>query len=263
VAAGMVERGEHSAGLVEAPFAELVPLAPLGTRAAPVPARQGSWPRRLWDQALGALPVLLMGLLAAVTWWLVKNTPVPGEVRPKAPLRHEADVVMRGFSVDTHGRDGQLLSRLDGDEARHFPDTDSYEIDGPRVRRVDDQGRVLLASARAGESNADGSHIRLSGDARVLRESVGAKAAADRLEFRGEFLELFSRTEQVRSHRPVLMRSARGELQAGNMDYDHVQRVAQFGGRVTGFYRPPGAAAPEPTDAADEARPAVRHGSGP
>lgn len=247
-------RARDAAGPGEAPFSELVPLVPLGVRVRPA-APQEAWPRRLWEQVLGALPVLLMGLLAAATWWLVKNTPVPGEQRAKAPPRHEADVVMRGFSVDSHSPDGVLFSRLDGAEARHFPDTDTYELDAPRVRRVDAQGRVMLASARAGLANADGSHVQLSGDARVMREPVTGRAAAGRLEFRGEFLELFTRNEQVRSHQPVQMRSDRGELLAGNFDYDHVERVAQFGGRVTGFYRAPGGAAPEPVDGADEARP--------
>ena len=255
VAGSAERRARDAAGPGEAPFSELVPLAPLGARVLAA-ARQESWPRQLWEQVLGALPVLLMGLLAAATWWLVKNTPVPGEARPKAAPRHEADVVMRGFSVDSHGPDGTLFSRLDGAEARHFPDTDTYELDAPRVRRIDAQGRVMLASARAGLLNADGSHVQLSGDARVLREPMSGRAAAGRLEFRGEFLELFMRTEQVRSHRPVQMRSDRGELQAGNFDYDHVERVAQFGGRVTGFYRAPGGVAPEPVDGADEARPA-------
>lgn len=257
MAAGSVERrGRDAAGPGEAPFSELVPLAPLGARARPA-ARQETWPRRLWAQVLGAFPVLLMGLLAAATWWLVKNTPVPGEQRAKGVPRHEADVVMRGFSVASHARDGALFSRLDGTEARHFPDTDTYELDGPRVRHVDAQGRVMLASARAGLANADGSQVQLIGDARVLREPLTGRVAAGRLEFRGEFLELFMRTEQVRSHRPVQMRSDRGELQAGNFDYDHVERVAQFGGRVTGFYSPPGAVMAEPVAGADEARPAL------
>lgn len=258
MAAGSAERrARDAAGPGEAPFSELVPLAPLGARARTV-TRQETWPRRLWEQVLGALPVLLMGLLAAATWWLVKNTPVHGEQRVKPPPRHEADVVMRGFSVDSHARDGTLFSRLDGAEARHFPDTDTYELDAPRVRRIDARGRVMLASARTGLANADSSQVQLSGDARVLREPVAGPGpgAAGRLEFRGEFLELFTRTEQLRSHQPVQMRSDRGELQAGNFTYDHVERVAQFGGRVTGLYRPPGTVVTEPADGADEARPA-------
>ncbi|RZU00884.1 LPS export ABC transporter periplasmic protein LptC [Rivibacter subsaxonicus] len=228
----------------EAPFADLTPLAPLAVRGTPARAEHGPWTRHLWDRLLNAVPVLLMALLAAVTWWLVKNTPVPGEARPKAPPQHVPDAVMHGFSLNSHDREGELLTRLDGDAARHFPDTDTYEIDGPRVRRVDAQGRVLVASARSGLSNGDGSQVRLSGDARVLREAVGA----DRLEFRGEQLEFFTRTEQLHSSRPVQVLSGRGELQAGSLDYDHLQRVAQFGGRVSGVFRPPGTKAAEPTD---------------
>ncbi|MEN9545030.1 MAG: hypothetical protein RLZZ598_1863, partial [Pseudomonadota bacterium] len=154
----------------EAPFADLTPLAPLAVRGMSARAAQTPWTHQLWDRLLNAVPVLLMALLAAATWWLVKNTPVPGEARLKAPPQHVADAEMRGFTLNSHDRGGELLTRLDGDAARHFPDTDTYEIDSPRVRRIDARDRVLLASARSGLANGDGSQVRLTGDARVLRE---------------------------------------------------------------------------------------------
>ena len=39
--------------------------------------RAGPWHVRVWENVAVSLPAVLMGLLAAATWWLVKNTPVP------------------------------------------------------------------------------------------------------------------------------------------------------------------------------------------
>ena len=53
------------------------------------------WPARLLDALSSYLPMLLMGLLALGSWWLVKNTPMPEGPRVAAPLRHDADYTMR------------------------------------------------------------------------------------------------------------------------------------------------------------------------
>ena len=221
--------------LAEAPFAELTPLVP---RPAVLTPTGGSWWVRLSEQVMSFLPLVLMGLLAAVSWWLVKNTPVPGGAGAVAVPRHEADYTMQDFAVATYGPGGALRSRLEGDLLRHFPDTDTIEVDGVRLRAVDEQGRVTLGSARRALSNGDATQLRLVGGARVVREPGPAETPGDRLEIRGELLEVFTETERVRSHLPVTLLTARGELRAGSLDYNHLDRSGQLGGRVTGELRP-------------------------
>lgn len=226
----------------DAPFSELVPLAPLGTpRAAPL---AGPWTARLWAQLLGMLPVLFMGALAALTWWLVKNSPVPGEDAAKPVPRHEPDYTMRDFAVSSYDAAGALRSRLEGDVLLHYPDTDTIEVEGVRMRAEGAQGRVTTGSAQRALSNGDASNVRLMGGARVVREPGPGDAATDRIEIRGEFLELFNDTERVRSHLPVTMLTGRGELHAGQLDYSHLDRVGQFGGRVSGVLQSVPRAAP-------------------
>lgn len=218
----------------QAPFSELVPLAPSAPSSPPV---GGPWTARLWDQALGYVPVLLMGALAALSWWLVKNTPVPADPSGAAALRHEPDYTMQDFSVVGYRADGALQSRLEGDRLRHFPDTDTVEVDGVRLRSVDAAGRVMVGSARRALSNGDATQVRLTGGAMLVREPGPGEGPADRLEIRGEFLEIFTETERVRSHLPVVLLTGRGEMRAGSLDYNHFDRNGQLGGRVVGELR--------------------------
>lgn len=229
----MTERGESP----EPPFAELLPLAPVGAQPEP-PRISGPWTARAFDQLLGYLPLLLMGVLAALTWWLVKNTPVPGEAGATRPARHDPDYTMRGFSVVSYGPDGRLRSRLEGEVMRHFPDTDTIEVEQVRLRAVDERGRVTLGTAQRALSNGDATQVRLTGGARVVRDPAPGDAASSRLEIRGEFLELFTQTERVRSHLPVTMLTDRGELRAGSLDYNHLDRSGQLSGRVSGVLQP-------------------------
>lgn len=193
------------------------------------------WPVRLRQQLAAYLPLLLMLLLALSTWWLVKNAPQPEEPRGPVVPRHVPDYSMDGFSVQRFAKDGRLRALLEGQQLRHYPDTDTLEIDTVRVRSVGTDGRVVLATARRALSNADGSEVQLLGGARVTSERDGEAPIV----FEGEFLHVFVDTEQVRSHLPVVVRQAGTELHAQGLQYDNLTRTVQLKGRVQARMLPP------------------------
>ena len=177
--------------------------------------------RQGWDQLSIYLPVVLMGLLALGTWWLVRNAPMPQLPAIDRPVKHQPDYFMKSFSVKTFDATGRLQSEVQGDEARHYPDTDTLEIDQV--------------------SNADGSEVQLFGNAIVTREPLPAKpgaAAQPRMEFRGEFLHAFTNTERVRSDQPVTLTRGNDRFTADSMDYDNLDQVLQLRGRVRGMILP-------------------------
>lgn len=195
------------------------------------------WTARLIEQTVSYLPLALMALLALATWWLVKNTPVLDDERTAAPPRHEPDYIMTGFMVRRFAPDGSLRGQIEGDVLRHYPDTDTMEIDNVRIRAVAPDGRVTHAEARMALANADGSEVQLRGGAQVLREGLAGEPP---VEFRGEFLHAFLDTERVESHLPVTFTRGRARVQAQAMEYDHLQRLVQLKGRVTASFPPAG-----------------------
>jgi lipopolysaccharide export system protein LptC len=226
----MSERGD----MAEAPFSELAPLAPrVGTGLD----RSGPLGARLWEQVLSYLPVLLMGLLAALTWWLVKNTPQPGDARGAQPPSKAPDYTMRDFAVSSYSPDGALLSRLEGDVLQHYPYSDTIEVQGVRLRALDEAGRVTLGRAQRAFSNGAATQVRLVGDAKVVREPGPGEAPSDRVEIHGEVLEVDTENQRVHSNEPVTLFTGDGQLRASSLDYDHTDRTARLGGRVTGVLR--------------------------
>jgi len=217
--------------LVEA-LSETAPMPDMAL-APPVPQAERQrlpWTSRVVDTVSTYLPVLLMAVLALGTWWLVKNTPTLDNERQVAPPRHEPDYTMRQFTVQRFAAAGALRVQIEGDELRHYPDTDTLEIDNPRIRATGPDGRITLASAKRALSNGDGSEIQLSGGARVVREPSSNEDEA--LEFRGEFLHAFLATERVRSHLPVTVTQGATEIRADGMNYDNLTRIVEFKGRV-------------------------------
>jgi lipopolysaccharide export system protein LptC len=203
--------------------------------------------KRVWnllrdgfDRVTIYLPIILTAVLALGTYWLVRNAPKLLEPVPKEAPRHEPDFFMRGFVIKNFLPSGDLRSELFGTEGRHYPDTDTIEIDQVRVRSVSPEGLVTRATANRGLSNADGTEIQLFGNAIVVREASTSPNGKvnPRLEFHGEFLHAFLDTERVKSHKPVTLIRGSDRFTADSLDYDNVTGVAHLQGRVRGLLMP-------------------------
>jgi len=198
----------------------------------------GDWLWRTWDRLAIYLPVMLMGLLALGTYWLARNTPaLLGPPEAQKPLTHDPDYFMRNFSVKTFDANGRLKSEVFGSEGRHYPDTDTLEIDQPRLRAWNEKGALTVATAKRAISNGDGSEVQLIGNAVVVREPPRGENAP-RMEFQGEFLHVFVNTERVRSHKPVTLIRGGDRFTADSLDYDNLDRAVDLKGRVRGVLVP-------------------------
>jgi len=181
------------------------------------------------------LPLLLMALLAGGTWWLVKNTPLLDGPTEKPVARHEPDYRMNGFEIQRIAADGRLRVQVAGAELRHYPDTDTVEIDQVRVRAVAPDGSLAIADAKRAVSNGDGSDMQLIGDVYLRRLPPGAgENAPAQLEVRGEFLEALSNSEILRSHLPVTIRQGGSTLNGQNFEYQHLTGQVSFTGKAQG-----------------------------
>ncbi len=215
------------------------PLEPLGLQALDdgTPRYAGQpWHARLLDTLSSYLSLLMMALLAVGSWWLVKNTPLVEIPREKAPLTHEPDYTMREFLVQRFTPQGTLRAQIEGDALRHYPDTDTFEIDNPKVRAFAPDGGITDARANRALANADASEVQLFGDARVTRQPT---ATEEKLTFRGEFLHAFLKTERVRSNQPVTFTRGAAVIRADSFSYDNVERIVEMKGHVRATF-PPG-----------------------
>jgi lipopolysaccharide export system protein LptC len=178
-----------------------VPIS-LGPADSPRPRVAMPWHLRLRDTLSSYLPLMLMGLLALTTSWLVKNAPRPvvpetARVESVAP-----DYTMDRFALERFDAQGRLKLRIEGEQLRHFPATDRIEIEGAVIRSIAPDGRVTLAKAQRAIGNGDGS----------------------------EFLHAFFVTEQVRSPVPVQVLAGSTTLRAAGLDYDHATRKLELKG---------------------------------
>ncbi|MBS7808668.1 LPS export ABC transporter periplasmic protein LptC [Variovorax sp. PCZ-1] len=179
------------------------------------------------------LPMALMGVLALGSWWLARNTPVTVATAPQQIQRQEPDYFLTKFSVKSFDPQGQLMSEVWGEKARHFPATDILEVDAARFRSLR-SARVIFGQGDRAYSNGDGSEVQLVGNALVIREAALGPQGRQlpRMEFRGEFLHAFLRTEEVKSHKPVTMLRGSDQFSGDAMLYNKIDGTVQLDGRV-------------------------------
>lgn len=204
----------------------------------PTPRRRPPqpWTWRVQSLLSNYLPLLLMAFLASGTWWLVENTPLLGDPGAPAPLRHVPDYRMANFEIQRIGADGRLNVQIAGAELRHYPDTDTVEIDQARIRAIAPDGTLAIAEAKRAISNGDGSDLQLLGDVRLRRLAPNSGENGPALmEVRGEFLQALANSEVLRSHLPVTIRQGGATLNTQNFEYRHLTGQVSFSGKTQGL----------------------------
>lgn len=200
--------------------------------------------RAAWDRLAIYLPLMLMGLFALGTYWLVRSTPpAEPETSGQEAVRKDPDYLMERFFIKTFDTQGRLKSEVYGEQARHYPHTDILEIDQVRIRSFNTLGQVTVATAQRALANNDASEVQLIGNAQVVREAVVDRngMTLPQLSLRGEFLHAFLNDERIKSHKPVELMRGNDRITADSIDYRNFDQIMDLHGRVRGTLQPPAA----------------------
>lgn len=220
----------HLPDLPEVPVA--IGHAPGG--APPPRPRRESLGVRLRGLFATYLPLLLLSTLAVLTWWLARHSPKPPPERGTEAARHEPDYTARRVLLQRFDAAGRLVAQVEGEQARHYPDTDEIEVDTVLLSTTGVDGRRTRATARQAVAAGDNTRYSLEGGARVV--STGADGRS--IEIEGEHLLVLAKERRVRADRPVTVRQGGSALSADAMEFDEVTQRVTLRGRVRAHLRP-------------------------
>ena len=192
--------------------------------------------RRLLDKCLAYVPVILMGVLAMLSYWLVKNTPDVETSKKRLQQKHEIDYELNLFSVKSYRLDGQLQSLILGERARHYADTETLEIEMPQVQVLDLNHNKTIATSNHAISNADGSELQMLGNAFLVKTKKSDQSIlkSEIFELRSEYLNFLMDKDIIRSHMPVEIKKGTTTFNALSMDYDNLNQTLNLKGKVRG-----------------------------
>lgn len=190
-----------------------------------------SWVKGLFG---ASLPLLLMGVIALGTWWLVRHAPRQPTAAVTAEAQHVPDYRLENFEAERFDASGQRVVTLRGQHLQHFQDTQDARIDTLALQGTLPDGRAVTADARQAWMDDEGVHVRLQGQAHVSSTVPGQAP----VRFEGEQLELETRRHDVTADKPARVAQGANTFEADAMRFDGVARVLTLTGPARAVFTP-------------------------
>ena len=186
------------------------------------------------DQVRSAVPIVVLGGLAAYTWWLVQSVPSGDDAARAAVPPSIPDYVLADGLVERFDATGRRISVLRGKTMKHFPEGDRMVVSDLHVVAEAEQGQHVTARALEGLYQGDDAVVNLLGQAHVVATPVAPNQARGPIVFDGEEFTLYTDARRVVSKKPVRVTSPEGVVNGSSLDYDAATGLTQLGGRVSG-----------------------------
>jgi lipopolysaccharide export system protein LptC len=191
------------------------------------------------DRLVAWSPVLLLGGLAALTYWLNLQIRV-GEPAFDGSRRHDPDVFVENFKAIVLDDKGRVRQALEARRADHFPDDDGTSLDQPRIEFTDpDKPRLDVTSDRA-RVTGDREHAYFEGHVKAVREAVtDAQGKTEGpVTFESEFLHVIPKEDRLVTDRAVRISEPRGTINATGLEYDNKTKQLKLKSHVSGQLQP-------------------------
>ena len=198
--------------------------------------------RAFFDRLIAWSPVLLLGALAALTFWL------DAQVQPPAPrrdgsTRHDPDLFLVNFRAVNYDENGKAREALNATRGDHFPDDETSELTKPHIRITQADKPAFEVVADRAKISGDREHAYFSGHVQANREAddpstTTGREAAGPLTLTTEYLHVIPKQERAETDRPVTIRESRGIIEAVGLELDNKTKTLKLKSRVTGSFEP-------------------------
>jgi lipopolysaccharide export system protein LptC len=200
-------------------------------------------PRRLRiDRFVAWSPILLLGGLAALTFWLDAQV-ASSTSRTSGASRHDPDLYIENFSAVSFDAGGRILQSLAATRAQHFPDDDSVDLVLPSLTLTDPGKPRLAVTADAGTVSGNRETVTLRGNVRAVRDAVVPKGPRDGAPvgpatFTTEMLRVIPKSARAETDRAVTIEEPRGIIRGVGMILDNEAHTLKLKSAVSGTLQP-------------------------
>ncbi|GBG01145.1 LPS export ABC transporter periplasmic protein LptC [Azospira sp. I13] len=188
--------------------------------------------KRLERFASALFPIVLLGTLAAATFWLAKATQLPEPDR-SGKFRHDPDYFVDNLTMSRLDKQGTLRSTVTGKHLVHYPDTDETDVEQPTARFYKPGRPTVTMSSDVGHINSDGSEVKLTHNVKVVRDPSKEREAMV-----ATAPDLLVYPDAETAHTPSQVRMVQGKswVQGHGLRVDNATMTTILESRVTGQF---------------------------
>jgi lipopolysaccharide export system protein LptC len=197
--------------------------------------------RAYLDRLISWSPVLLLGSLAALTYWL------DAQVQPPTPrydgsARHDPDLFLDRFRAITFSASGKPHETLAAQRAEHFPDNDMAEVSSPLLSLTEPDRPTLTVTAERGKLTGDRENAYLSGNVTVQRDPDPHPAPGARsngaVKVKTEYLHVIPKLERAETDKAVTIEEESGIIRGTGFEFDNKAKTVKLRSGVSGTFQP-------------------------
>ena len=179
----------------------------------------------------GIFPVLLLAILAGLTYWLEQAVQSPPQTREK-PLAHSPDFTVEKLLATRMDVNGRIRDSLQTAKMTHFADDDSTDLESPRFVSFS-RGVPLSISAKQGTVSSNGGNLYFRDNVVATR---GARKGTSALVVSTDYLHILPDDNIAKTDQPVTIRDANMEIEAQGMELNDETGVLKMNGGVKGVF---------------------------
>lgn len=187
---------------------------------------------------LGLMPLILMGALTLMTFWLVqKNTPPESSMLERVRL-HEPDYIIKEGTLSALNELGSTKYRILGNKVTHYDDDASIDIDMPRMRLFQPDKAPITVKSNSGHLDGDLTVLELFDNASIFRPAQAAtttEPATLRMLASSSYFKVLINDDVVETYRPITLEQGMSVMNSteGGV-FDNIQQSMTLSGQVKG-----------------------------
>ena len=187
---------------------------------------------------MGLTPLLLMGLLTLLTFYLVeKNTPQEKSTIERVRL-HEPDYTIKEGTLTALNEQGSTKYRVIGKKLIHYDDDASIDILTPRMRLFQTDKAPVTVKADTGHLDGDLTIMDLYDNAEIFRPAQAAtdtQPASLRMLASSSYFKVFINDDIIETNRPVTLEQGMSIMNStAGGTFNNVDQSMRLAGQVKG-----------------------------
>lgn len=181
-----------------------------------------------------AAPLLLVAMLAALTFWLDQIAQPPAR-NLTGGSRLDPDYIVENLSAVSLNETGTASYTLAAAKMMHYPDGDTTLLTAPKFVSYDTAKAPVTITASEAVVSANGQHVYFQDNVRVTRAAHGTNSE---LVVRTAFLHVIPDDNMAKTDREVTISDAATTVTAVGFELNNETRVIKLHSNVRGTYDP-------------------------
>lgn len=187
---------------------------------------------------LRLMPLILMGVLTLVTFWLVqKNTPPEKSTIERVRL-HEPDYTITNGALSALNELGVTKYRILGNKVIHYDDDASIDILAPRMRLFQPDKPPVTVKSDTGHLDGDLTILDLIDNASIFRPAQAAtasQAATLRMLASSTYFKVLINDDIIETNRPITLEQGMSTMHSNEGGkFNNIEQSMMLLGQVKG-----------------------------